>query len=104
MMYLRATNNRLSYWIGTKTGGNFLENNTTSVSTWKANGGGSPGTPGWNFYVLRFNGSDQTSIFLDGVLLNTETSSRSMNNQNTCLLYTSPSPRDRQKSRMPSSA
>ena len=25
-------------------------------------------------------------------------------NQNTCLLYTSPSPRDRQKSRMPSSA
>ena len=24
--------------------------------------------------------------------------------QNTCLLYTSPSPRDRQKSRMPSSA
>ena len=26
------------------------------------------------------------------------------NNNNTCLLYTSPSPRDRQKSRMPSSA
>ena len=25
-------------------------------------------------------------------------------NPNTCLLYTSPSPRDRQKSRMPSSA
>ena len=25
-------------------------------------------------------------------------------NNNTCLLYTSPSPRDRQKSRMPSSA
>ena len=25
-------------------------------------------------------------------------------NDNTCLLYTSPSPRDRQKSRMPSSA
>ena len=25
-------------------------------------------------------------------------------NKNTCLLYTSPSPRDRQKSRMPSSA
>ena len=83
MMYLRATTNVLSYWIGTKTGGNFLENNTTSVSTWKANGGGSPGTPGWNFYVLRFNGSDQTSIFLDGALLNTVTSSRSMNNQNT---------------------
>ena len=26
------------------------------------------------------------------------------NNYSTCLLYTSPSPRDRQKSRMPSSA
>ena len=29
---------------------------------------------------------------------------RQMNKQETCLLYTSPSPRDRQKSRMPSSA
>ena len=28
----------------------------------------------------------------------------SMRRKNTCLLYTSPSPRDRQKSRMPSSA
>ena len=27
-----------------------------------------------------------------------------LNELNTCLLYTSPSPRDRQKSRMPSSA
>ena len=27
-----------------------------------------------------------------------------LENRNTCLLYTSPSPRDRQKSRMPSSA
>ena len=27
-----------------------------------------------------------------------------LNSPNTCLLYTSPSPRDRQKSRMPSSA
>ena len=27
-----------------------------------------------------------------------------LNKSNTCLLYTSPSPRDRQKSRMPSSA
>ena len=30
--------------------------------------------------------------------------SRYPNTPNTCLLYTSPSPRDRQKSRMPSSA
>ena len=83
MMYLRSTTNVLSYWIGRQTGGNFVENNTTSVSTWKANGGGNPGTPGWNYYVIRFNGSNQTSIFLDGVLLNTITSSDTMNNQNT---------------------
>ena len=30
--------------------------------------------------------------------------SESNNSSNSCLLYTSPSPRDRQKSRMPSSA
>ena len=34
MMYLRSTTNVLSYWIGRQTGGNFVENNTTSVSTW----------------------------------------------------------------------
>ena len=33
-----------------------------------------------------------------------EGASAYMNRQYTCLLYTSPSPRDRQKSRMPSSA
>ena len=66
MMYLRATTNVLSYWIGRQTNGNFVENNTNSVSTWKAIGGGNPGTPGWNYYVIRFNGSNQTSIFLDG--------------------------------------
>ena len=32
------------------------------------------------------------------------TSNHKPNTPNTCLLYTSPSPRDRQKSRMPSSA
>ena len=69
--------------MGNQTSGNFVENNTTSLSTWKANGGGNPGTPGWNYYVIRFNGSNQTSIFLDGVLLNTVTSSKTINNQNT---------------------
>ena len=36
--------------------------------------------------------------------LNDELPPHSPNTPNTCLLYTSPSPRDRQKSRMPSSA
>ena len=42
--------------------------------------------------VLRFQGADRT--------LNPQ----AVGLQDTCLLYTSPSPRDRQKSRMPSSA
>ena len=37
-------------------------------------------------------------------LLGERTSPAHPNTPNTCLLYTSPSPRDRQKSRMPSSA
>ena len=41
---------------------------------------------------------------LDGALLTYAEHTTSPNTPNTCLLYTSPSPRDRQKSRMPSSA
>ena len=37
-------------------------------------------------------------------LFNSDNSSQNINNGWVCLLYTSPSPRDRQKSRMPSSA
>ena len=45
---------------------------------------------------LYVNGIEETSFATDG---------RASHSQNTdCLLYTSPSPRDRQKSRMPSSA
>ena len=39
-----------------------------------------------------------------GVSLNKAFVELPPNTPNTCLLYTSPSPRDRQKSRMPSSA
>ena len=45
------------------------------------------------FYEGRFVGANR-----NGVLINTPDA------RTTCLLYTSPSPRDRQKSRMPSSA
>ena len=39
-----------------------------------------------------------------GVRLNPNTDAKTLSQISTCLLYTSPSPRDRQKSRMPSSA
>ena len=52
---------------------------------------------------IDFNASKTT---LDNWLTeqNNQNSSDSTSYSNTCLLYTSPSPRDRQKSRMPSSA
>ena len=49
---------------------------------------------------------DKTSNFVNAAQTKTTTTSGSENRQQyrICLLYTSPSPRDRQKSRMPSSA
>ena len=44
--------------------------------------------------------SSESAIFKN----NSRSISMSITDQQTCLLYTSPSPRDRQKSRMPSSA
>ena len=46
------------------------------------------------------------SLYSDGLVIRTTIDSRlqAYANQAVCLLYTSPSPRDRQKSRMPSSA
>ena len=46
--------------------------------------------------VLKEDLEDSTSLFVD--------QARDTLDSTTCLLYTSPSPRDRQKSRMPSSA
>ena len=39
-----------------------------------------------------------------GLMIDADTSVQDLALENDCLLYTSPSPRDRQKSRMPSSA
>ena len=83
MMYLRSSTNALEYWKGTNDNSSFVKNETTSLSTWKANGGGDPGTPGWNYYVIRFNGSNQTDLFLDGALIKSITSELTMNLQNT---------------------
>ena len=54
-------------------------------------------------------GNIYTSFMKDANFLNTEFASKvfevmQTRDYMTCLLYTSPSPRDRQKSRMPSSA
>ena len=84
VMYLRPTTNYLDYWKGHDGGGSGWESNlTNSQSTWKTNGGGDPGTPGWNYWVIRFNGSDEMDLFLDGVLIKSLTSSRNLNRQNT---------------------
>ena len=41
------------------------------------------GTPGWNYYVIRFNGTNQMDLFLDGALIQSVTSVKTLNNQNT---------------------
>ncbi len=83
MMYLRPSTNYLQYWKGTNSGGGWVKIESDEQSTWKKNGGGDPGTPGWNYYVIRFNGSDQMDLFLDGALVDTTTSAKTMNLQNT---------------------
>ena len=60
----------------------------------------------WNCYVLD---DDQIKRALKGVLelqeqFHVQVQERVAAERERCLLYTSPSPRDRQKSRMPSSA
>ena len=61
-------------------------------------------------FLVGFMGSGKSSI-LDILKLNTEINTIDLDDivleeseDHICLLYTSPSPRDRQKSRMPSSA
>ena len=54
------------------------------------------------FYI---NSQNQLKFSIrDGYWLNDKTHTLILTNLTYCLLYTSPSPRDRQKSRMPSSA
>ncbi len=83
MMYLKDSTNALNYWKGTTDTGSFVRNQSDAQSTWKANGGGDPGTPGWNFYVIRFNGTNQMDLFLDGALIKSITSEKTLNLQNT---------------------
>ena len=49
--------------------------------------------PAWDNHFAAFGGQDVSKVLLDYC-----------EESKICLLYTSPSPRDRQKSRMPSSA
>ena len=64
-----------------------------------------PITPGQRFRIVN-EYSEVTTSKPEKSLLKPMKKSGGRNNQGrmTCLLYTSPSPRDRQKSRMPSSA
>ena len=52
---------------------------------------------------LKFNGEDTTAVIGDNTTVR-ECVTINRGTDDSCLLYTSPSPRDRQKSRMPSSA
>ena len=60
--------------------------------------------------VFEFGSGYSTHVILNalektgGILTSCDVTDFSVNPSITCLLYTSPSPRDRQKSRMPSSA
>ena len=55
---------------------------------------------GFTFMGMSASANDQNTPGTPAANTNTNANASSMN----CLLYTSPSPRDRQKSRMPSSA
>ena len=59
-----------------------------------------PGGYSSDVYILHVKVDDKEVRFV----LRSEGSPRSENTINTCLLYTSPSPRDKRQSRMPSSA
>ncbi len=83
MMYLNPTDNKLQYWKGTDSGNSWVKVESNELSTWKANGGGEPGTPGWNHWVIRFNGDNKIDLFLDGTLRDSTTSSDEMDLQNT---------------------
>ena len=48
--------------------------------------------------------ADELEVPLDNVVVIQAEGDKKYGDQNTCLLYTSPSPRDRTRSRMPSSA
>ncbi len=82
VMYLRKSDSKLQYWKGIPVG-SWAQLQTNEQSTWKTNGGGTPGTPGWNHWVIRYNGSDQMDLFLDGAFIQSLTSEQNLNRQNT---------------------
>ena len=82
VMYLRMSNSKLQYWKGIPVG-SWATIASNEQSTWKTNGGGNPGTPGWNHWVIRYNGSNQMDLFLDGVFIKSTTSDLNLNRQNT---------------------
>jgi len=83
MMYLAQSTYKLEYWKGTSSGGHWVTSSSNEQSTWKANGEGSPGTPGWQYYIIRFNGSDTLDVFLNGSEVKSETTAKVVNIQNT---------------------
>ncbi len=83
MMYIRpkhvvASASRLEYWHATTHGSNWVKIESTERSAWKRTG-----TAAWEFNVIRFNGTDEIDFFLNGSHVGNNSSSHSMNNQNT---------------------
>ena len=75
-------------------------NSTQNIAIEAATDGacsGNPGPGGWGGLIIF---SDNSEIEIGGSEENTTNNRMEL----TCLLYTSPSPRDRTRSRMPSSA
>ena len=83
MMYLAQNTYKLEYWKGTSSGGHWVKSSSNEQSTWKANGEGSPGTPGWQYYIIRFNGSDTLDVFLNGSEVKSVTTAKVVDIQNT---------------------
>ena len=83
MMYLEQTTYKLTYWKGTSSTGSWVHSKSNEVSTWKENGAGSPGTPGWQYYIIRFNGVKTQDVFLNGVEVKSNTTTKVINVQNT---------------------
>ena len=77
------------------TGDNILSINGDTTWNYNGNGGGSPERCK---LTVGSSNNDSELLIRGSIFVNNG------NNTNACLLYTSPSPRDRQKSRMPSSA
>ena len=82
-MYLAQDTYKLEYWKGTSSGGHWVKSSSNEQSTWKANGEGSPGTPGWQYYIIRFNGSDTLDVFLNGSEVESVTTEKVVDIQNT---------------------